>query len=72
MIDKGYSLHDISEFTGFSVSKLSNRDVIIFKTNMPESEMSKLPIFPIQHEFYKQFKQKGYQLEICLIIKNDP
>lgn len=70
MLEKDYPLHDISEITDFSINKLSNGDVIIFKTNIPESEMRKLPIFPNQHEFYTQLKKIDYQLEICLIIKN--
>lgn len=50
--------------------KLNNRDLIIFNTNMPESEIMRLLIFANQHEFYQHFKSNGYQLEIELIIKN--
>jgi hypothetical protein len=44
--------------------KLKNGDLIIFKTNMTESEVEGLPILANQHEFY------SYQIEIDLIIKN--
>ena len=50
--------------------KLKNGELILFKTNMPESELRRLPIFANQHEFYIHFRSKGYQLEIDLIIKH--
>ncbi|MFN0224055.1 hypothetical protein [Paenibacillus sp. KR2-11] len=50
--------------------KLKNGDLIIFKTNMTESEVEGMPIFANQHEFYKHFNSNGYQIEIDLIIKN--
>jgi|GEM_PF-2750090 len=70
LLGDGISLDVISESTGISVSKLSNGDVILYKTNMPRDEIKKMPAFPNQHKFYGEFnKKKRYQLEICLIIK---
>ena len=51
---------------------LKTGDSIIFKTDMPEAEVKTLPIFPNQHKFLSHFQDKGYKLNIELIIKKAP
>ncbi|MDQ0254154.1 tRNA splicing endonuclease [Evansella vedderi] len=48
---------------------LKTGETVIFKTNMLPKEIQSLPVFSNQYEFYKYFRDRGYWIEIDLIIK---
>lgn len=49
--------------------RLKNGELVIFKTDMVKEEIQSMPVLPNQYQFCKYFRDRGFQLEIHLIIK---
>jgi hypothetical protein len=49
--------------------RLKTGETIIFKTNMEEKYIQNIPVLTNQYQFYQYFRDRGYDLEVHIIIK---
>ncbi len=56
----------------FNKHRLKNGELIVFKTNMAKEGIQNIPILPNQYQFCKYFRDRGYQLDIHIIMKPAP